>query len=99
MKKYLYALCHKAYQLLKSPLNRVKNTHQLFVQIESPLNPYRVFKTWCLDVLQYGFVAEIIRLSLLGYKGFGYSIVMIICFGLMRWFWLDIIKETRHAIK
>ena len=86
-------------KIVKYPFIKVKHTHNLILQIKEPLNPYKVFGMWLLDVFQYGFVAEIIRLSLLGSKGFWYSIIMIISFGLMRWFLLDFVYELRKAIK
>jgi hypothetical protein len=99
MKKYLKALVQKLKKTINYPFNAIKHIHRSIEQVEDVENPYKVFIAWFIDVLQYGFVAEFIRLSLLGSKGFWYSIVMIISFGLMRWFWLDIVKETRQALK
>jgi len=95
MTNYLYEFYHK---ILLYPFNKVKHIHQIIKQIDDK-NVFTDFIEWFLDVLQYGFVAEFIRATFFGYTNFKQSLLLCLAFGMVKWLWQVIVKETVKAIK
>ena len=62
------------------------------------INPYQVFLEWLLELVQYGVLIEIVYA--LAFNGFHWmSFARILLWGLVRWIWLDIVKETSKSIR
>lgn len=94
MENYLKKLHHK---LVLYPFNKINHIHQLIKQIDDK-KPREDFFAWLFDVVQYGLVVEVVRIAFSGFQGLGTSVLYLLAFGMIRWLWLDFVKETKIAI-
>ncbi len=65
---------------------------------ESKDTPYSLCYHWLIEIMQYGAVATIVINIILGWLGY-WNIGLIFAIGLLRWLWLDIVRETSNSIK
>lgn len=95
MKNYLYELYHK---VILYPFHKFQHYHRIISQIDDK-NPFADFVEWFFDVLQYGFLAEFIRVAWFGYSNFLQSTIFLLSFGVIRWLWLAFVRETFESAR
>ena len=60
--------------------------------------PYSLCLRWLIEIMQYGALATIVINIIFGWLGY-FNIGLIFAIGILRWLWLDIVKETANSIK
>jgi len=103
-KRKLEKFIYKLYQYL--PHRKLIWLHQQILQLdevklaeyaESPKNPYQIFFGWVVEVFQYGLCSLFIYATFAWFDGWLKLACLPFAIGIVRWLWLDIVKETRRA--
>lgn len=94
--KNIKKFINKFVSKIRYPIDKIKLIHQLLIQLDE--NPYRLFFSWLLDVLQYGLLIQIVITWFFGFDNLLKFIVGIIPLGILYWLWFDLVSQTKNKI-
>ena len=80
---------------LKTINEKLKQHNMLDLPPVTFINPYQMFLDWLLETLQYGLAILVVYFVFIT----KFKPLYILGFGVMRWLYLDIVRETKNAIK
>lgn len=83
------------------PINKLKTLHQTVISIDENTlkeprvrNAYQLLIDWLVDVIQFGFMCTVAYSALLGWQGYGKTVLLMFGFGMLP----DIISHIRNSI-
>jgi hypothetical protein len=90
---------------IRIPFAKLKTMHDIIKQTDvddikvGSRNPYQALVDWFVEILQYGSIITFVYINIMIIDGWMKVVLFPISFGMIRWLWLDIVKNTNEAIK
>lgn len=104
IKSFIYLWYHRVLHTLKSPFIELALIHDKLkqpIEITEPEKriPYVVFYDWVVETLQYGILLTLVYFDLFIITGLWKWVLFPFTLGVIRWLWLDLVKNTTDSIK
>jgi hypothetical protein len=104
LKSFIYLCLHNIWNTLKKPFNGIALIHDKLQQpfeIKEQVNPspYSILYDWIVEIFQYGLLYAFVYFDLFIFTGLWKWVLFPLTLGIIRWLYLDFVKNTTDAIK
>lgn len=104
LKSFIYLHIHNLCNILKKPFIELALIHDKLQQpfeIKEPVtrSPYSIFYDWIVEIFQYGLLMALVYFDLFIFTGLWKWVLFPLTLGIIRWLWLEFVKNTTEAIK
>jgi len=93
-------------QLVTYPFRKWKDFHDKILQLDDRkiqntelISPQDILFIWIIEVIQYGLLFVFVWNILFGWRGVQSNILLMLMSGIVRWLWLDLVKNTFQAVR